>query len=123
MSEIFIERDIKSKSECGFLREPTCHPAQTGPETVYGCSHKAWPQNRANDFLPIVECGGKKEDCEITLKMLKRAMVGVKSGITQRFNAFGRKHIAAYARLDTYYECERWLTKKRTALEDDDMTD
>ena len=112
MTEIYIERDIKTKSECGFLCFPTCHPAQTGPEMVYGCLHKAWPQNRRHDFPPIVECGGKKEDCEIPLKMLKRAMVGVKSGMTQRANANARKQLAAIDRLDTYYECERWLTKK-----------
>ncbi len=63
---IFIDGDFPSdKGDCEFHCSPTCHPAQVGPEWLYGCTHKVWPQNRAGDFVPIVDCGGDKSKCDL----------------------------------------------------------
>ena len=62
----FIDGDFRSDiGNCKYYCYPTCHPAQVGPETVYGCTSKVWPQNRDGDFVPIVQCGGDKTKCEI----------------------------------------------------------
>ena len=66
MSELFIDGDFPSgKGECKFHCSPTCHPCQVGPEWLYGCTHKAWPQNKYGDFVPIVNCKGIKSKCEL----------------------------------------------------------
>jgi len=82
--KMFIDGDFDSgKGDCKYHCLPTCHLAQVGPEWVYGCTHKAWPQNRAGDFVPIVECMGEKKQCElIKTKHLKRYIGGLKRSIT-----------------------------------------
>ena len=63
---IFIEGDFDSaRGDCEYHVSPTCHPCQIGPEWVYGCRHRAWPQNRQGDFVPIVKCNGNTAKCEI----------------------------------------------------------
>lgn len=62
---IFIEGDFPSGKDCKFHCSPTCHPAQVGPEWQYGCTHKAWPQNRCGDFVPLVKCDGDLSKCEL----------------------------------------------------------
>lgn len=62
----FIDGDFKTgKGDCKHHCSPTCHPAQIGPKWKYGCLHPKWPQNKAGDFCPIVDCGGLKEKCEL----------------------------------------------------------
>jgi len=64
--KIFVDGDFDSGvGSCQHHCSPSCHPAQVGPEWVYGCRHKAWPQNRAGDFVPIVECGGDVGKCDM----------------------------------------------------------
>lgn len=72
---IFIESDASTNKACKYHCRPSCHPCQTGPETVYGCKHKIWKR----DFLPIVDCGGNPAACEIPEKLLKRMVSGLKT--------------------------------------------
>lgn len=63
---VFVEGDFKSgKGDCEYHCSPTCHPAQVGPKWVYGCTNKAWEQNRGGEFVPIVKCDGERSKCEI----------------------------------------------------------
>src|SRR4030042_2589836 len=79
---IFIDGDFDSnKGNCKHHCSPTCHPAQTGPDWKYGCRHKAWWQNRAGDFVPIVECGGEKEKCDLKNS---RCLSYYKRGLNQK---------------------------------------
>jgi hypothetical protein len=79
---IFIDGDFKSgKGDCKYHCLPTCHFAQIGKNWKYGCTHKAWWQNRAGDFVPIVECGGKKKKCELKDQ---RCLIYYKRGLRQR---------------------------------------
>jgi len=67
VNAIFLDGDFPSKQSakgCRFHCSPTCHPAQIGPEWVYGCLHPEWPENKAGDFCPIVRCGAKQAKCE-----------------------------------------------------------
>ncbi len=73
---IFLDGDFETGTECKHHCSPSCHPAQVGPEWVYGCTHEIWPQNRAGDFVPIVDCDGDPKKCELPPKMLRRAIVG-----------------------------------------------
>jgi len=62
----FIDGDFKTgMGDCEFHCSPTCHPCQVGPEWHYGCTHKAWPQNKYGDFVPFVKCDGNIESCEL----------------------------------------------------------
>lgn len=65
-TKIFIEGDFKNSKtgKCKYHVWPSCHPAQVGPEDVFGCTHMAWPMNRGGDFCPIVDCGGDVSKCE-----------------------------------------------------------
>ena len=65
-SAAFIDGDFKSEmGDCEFHCSPTCHPGQIDEnEWHYGCTHKAWPQNKYGDFVPFVDCGGEIEKCE-----------------------------------------------------------
>ena len=66
MSTVFIDGDFKSgKGACKYHCSPTCHPAQTGPDWLYGCLHPAWPTNQDHSFCPIVECVGDKRKCDL----------------------------------------------------------
>ena len=56
---------ISGKGNCEYHCRPSCHPGQTGKKIRYGCTHPAWPSNRFNDFVPLVECGGKTGKCEL----------------------------------------------------------
>lgn len=70
-SMIIVDGDFPSeKGECAFHCSPTCHPAQVGPEWVYGCLHPAWPSNKERDFCPIVKCDGVYGKCEVPKKFL-----------------------------------------------------
>jgi len=87
----YIDGDFPSGKPCKYHCLPTCHPAQIGPEWVYGCTHKAWPANRERDFPPIVGCGGDQKKCEIPEKIIKRII----NGKTQRIKN-AEKKIAEY---------------------------
>jgi len=76
---IFIESDTATNKACKYHCCPSCHPMQTGPVTVYGCKHKAWPCNRNGDFVPIVECGGNPAECEINANSLVRIALELKT--------------------------------------------
>ncbi len=75
---IHIDGDFHTDTcgPCEFHCWPSCHPAQVGPESVFGCTHRAWPQNRAGDFVPIVGCGGDKSICEIPRNQLIKMNAG-----------------------------------------------
>lgn len=64
---IFIDGDFKSGiGNCPYHCSPTCHPGQIDPDKWhYGCTHKAWPQNKYGDFVPFVDCGGDMSKCEL----------------------------------------------------------
>lgn len=88
---IFIDGDFKSnKGNCQHHCSPTCHPAQVGPDWLYGCTHKAWPQNRARDFVPIVDCNGEVENCNISLSTIGRSIGGKKRSIASIQRKLGR---------------------------------
>jgi hypothetical protein len=81
--DIMIDEDFKSGlGDCKFHCFPTCHPAQIGPDAIYGCLHKAWPANRNGDFVPIVNCGGHKDHCD--LLMAGRLLSRYRGGLTRR---------------------------------------
>ena len=66
MNTIFIDGDFDSgKADCQHHCSPTCHPGQVGPDWEYGCRHIAWPQNKARDFVPFVNCEGNKDKCDL----------------------------------------------------------
>ena len=72
--KIFIDGDFASiRGDCKYHVSPSCHPCQIGPEWVYGCSHRAWPQNRQGDFVPIVKCNGNTAKCEYNSQQIKNA--------------------------------------------------
>ena len=84
MSGIYIDGDFRShKGDCRFHCSPTVHPAQIGPEWIYGCTHPAWPQNQQHDFVPIVNCGGLKAKCELS----KKDVGNYRGGLTRRINS------------------------------------
>lgn len=62
---IFIDGDFPTDTKCKYHCSPSCHPAQIGPDWVYGCTHIAWEQNQHHDFCPIVKCNGNPEQCEV----------------------------------------------------------
>ena len=62
---IFLDDDFATDKACKYHCSPSCHPAQVGPDWRYGCTHMAWPQNRNYDFVPIVDCDGEGEKCEL----------------------------------------------------------
>lgn len=51
--------------ECEFLCSPTCHPAQVGPDWKYGCKNPKHQRYDKYGFVPIVDCMGVKDKCEI----------------------------------------------------------
>lgn len=85
LTEIYLDGDFESGiGNCKYHCSPSCHPAQIGPDLVYGCTHKAWPANREGDFCPIVDCGGNIEKCEIKLPKISRLIGGKKRSIASR---------------------------------------
>ena len=88
---IFIDGDFPTDTPCSFHCSPTCHPAQVGPVWLYGCTHWVWPQNRAGDFVPIVNCDGIPGRCEIPKKVISRAIDGQKRRLS---NALQKAHVA-----------------------------
>ena len=94
MEAIFIDGNFPVKdSGCDYFCSPTCHPLQIGPDWLYGCTHQAWPQNRMGDFVPIVDCEGDPQKCEIPLNLLKRMIVGRKMRVKSAY-AKARKYEA-----------------------------
>jgi hypothetical protein len=86
----FIDGDFKTEmGDCKYHCSPTCHPGQVGPDWYYGCTHKAWPQNKYGDFVPFVKCGGLKEKCEIPNypKLIGR----YKGGLSRSINYLQKK--------------------------------
>ena len=79
----FIDGDFPTGKGCKYHCYPTCHPTQTGPDRKYGCTHPAWPQNRARDFVPIVDCGGDTNKCEV---IRARCWRYYKGGLTRRLS-------------------------------------
>lgn len=74
---MMLDGDFPTGAKCPYHCSPSCHPAQVDEnEWKYGCTHKAWPQNRAGDFVPIVKCGGDPEKCDIPVKLLKNRKNG-----------------------------------------------
>jgi hypothetical protein len=83
----FIDGDFKTEmGDCEFHCSPTCHPGQIGPGWHYGCTHKAWPQNKYGDFVPFVECGGLIEKCEFKEKRYKKFIGRYKQGKSNSLN-------------------------------------
>jgi len=80
----FIDGDFATDTPCKYHCSPSCHPAQIGPEWQYGCTHKAWPQNRAGDFVPIVHCDGAVSKCEIPIKLFKNRLNGLHRRVINR---------------------------------------
>jgi len=66
-TQIFIDGDFPSgKGNCKYHCSPTCHPGQIDPDKWhFGCTHKAWPQNKYGDFVPFVDCEGNKSKCDL----------------------------------------------------------
>jgi len=84
MSTLHVELDVLVKgAECPKYRQPSCHPLNVGDGDIFVCKHRAWPQNRARDFSPVVECGGSFKRCEV---VTSKAWRHYKSGLTQRRN-------------------------------------
>lgn len=84
---IFIDGDFNSNmGTCKHHCYPTCHPEQIGPERVYGCLHKAWWMNRCGDFVPIVECGGSPEKCDMKDQRFKKMVGTYKQGKSNSLN-------------------------------------
>ena len=81
--KIFIDGDFGSTiGDCKYHVSPSCHPCQIGPEWVYGCSHRAWPQNREGGFVPIVKCDGNMSRCDIRdQKFVSYYIRGIKARI------------------------------------------
>jgi len=71
---IHIDGDFKTnKGDCKYHCCPTCHPGQIDPEKWnYGCTHKAWPQNKEGDFVPFVDCDGEKSKCDLKGKIFAK---------------------------------------------------
>ena len=84
MEGLHIDGDFPTGKECEHHCSPSCHPAQVGPELVYGCTHPAWPQNRAGDFVPIVDCGGVPSKCDLCkqTKHIGRYIGGMKRRVS-----------------------------------------
>ena len=82
---INIDGDFKTEmGNCEFHCSPTCHPCQVDPEKWhYGCTHKAWPQNKHGDFVPFVECDGDTSKCELKQhrKLIGRYVGGKKRSL------------------------------------------
>lgn len=95
METIFIDGDFKTNmGDCEFHCSPTCHPGQIDPDKWhYGCTHKAWPQNKYGDFVPFVECGGIKANCEFKLDMYKKFASRYKRGKNLSLN-YAKKKVA-----------------------------
>lgn len=104
---IFLDGDFQTgMGDCEFHCSPTCHPGQIDPDKWhYGCTHKAWPQNKYGDFVPFVECEGKKEKCE--LKQYKK-LVGRYKGGKLRSLGYAKEKVA---RLEKELEIINQLTK------------
>jgi len=109
--QVFIDGDFPTDTQCEHHCSPSCHPAQIGPEWVYGCLHNAWPQNRDGDFCPIVECGGDPAKCEIPPRLIKNIL----NGRRRRHLNLVKKLSAVDAEIDEL----RSLLKKREATDDD----
>jgi hypothetical protein len=88
MKEIFfIDGDFKTgMGGCKFHCSPTCHPGQIGPEWHYGCTYKAWPQNKYGDFVPFVECNGSISKCELRGKIYKKFIGRFRQGKSNSLN-------------------------------------
>jgi hypothetical protein len=83
---IFLDGDFSSnKGNCKYHCSPTCHPGQTDPNRWrYGCLHKAYPQNKYDDFVPLVDCDGDTDKCE--LKKAKKLIWRYKQGKSNSLN-------------------------------------
>lgn len=105
MSEVnfFIDGDFKTEmGDCKYHCCPTCHPGQIGPEWHYGCTHKAWPQNKYGDFMPFVECGGIKANCE--LKQYPKFTGRYRGGLRRSIGYVQKKLFEKQAKLDEINE-------------------
>lgn len=72
------------QGDCKHHCSPTSHPAQAGPEWVYGCLHLAFPANREHDFCPIVECGGETSKCILKRDDFKVMVGRYRGGLYRR---------------------------------------
>jgi len=65
---IHFDGDVRiEESMCNWYCKPTCHPANVGEEDVFGCSNPSHHTYIKGDFVPIVNCGGEPENCDIAL--------------------------------------------------------
>ena len=74
--------------KCRWYRWPAIHPAQVGPDDVYGCVHPAWG---GLDFMTIVACDGDPAKCELPARTLRRCRGCRRGAMTQRANSFRGK--------------------------------
>lgn len=100
----FIDGDFKTNmGDCKYHCSPTCHPCQVDPNKWhYGCTHKAWPQNKYSDFVPFVECGGIKKQCE--LKNYPKLIGRYQGGLVRSRNYIKKKLAAKQILLDEIIE-------------------
>ncbi len=75
MEYINIDGDFSIKGKCKWYCYPECHPAQVGPNKVYGCKCPVWYPNRVGDFVPIVKCKGDMNKCPLKDKEYRK-MIG-----------------------------------------------
>jgi len=59
-----VVEDAKCKHYC----LPTCHPEQIEEENKYGCLNKRHHTFVQGDFVPIVNCEGNPENCDIAIR-------------------------------------------------------
>jgi len=70
---IFIDGDFKTgMGNCPYHCSPTCHPGQIDPDRWrYGCTHKAWPQNKERldlkNKMKCSECIGTYKCCYVIM--------------------------------------------------------
>ena len=73
--QVFVEGYFPTGKQCKYHCRPSCHPAHLIKSRIYGCTNKAWEENRNGDFCPIVKCGGDPNKCEIKDKEVVKELL------------------------------------------------
>lgn len=69
---IHFDGDFRvDEAMCKWYCRPTCHPANTGEEVVFGCLNPNHHTYIKGDFVPVVKCEGNPENCDIALNKAK----------------------------------------------------
>lgn len=64
--EIHFDGDFRVEdSMCKWYCKPTCHPSNISKDNVFGCLNPNHYTYMKGDFVPIVECCGNPENCDI----------------------------------------------------------